>query len=87
MRRCFAQTTTGTALAALLGVPFIPMDTLLYNPGWVRTSGDEFRARLRAALDSDARGWVADGNYTKTAGRMAFEEATDIICQSVIGVQ
>lgn len=87
MRRCFAQTTTGTALAALLGVPFIPMDTLLFDPGWVQTSGDEFRAKLRAALDADARGWVADGNYTKTGGGMAFDEATDIICQSVIGVR
>ncbi len=62
------------------------MDTLLFEPGWVQASADEFRAKLRTALDADARGWVADGNFTKMGGDMAFAEATDVICQSAVGV-
>lgn len=57
------------------------MDQLLFNPGWVQSSREEFQARLRAALDGDDRGWVADGNYAGMGGDIAQEMATDVICQ------
>jgi len=60
------------------------MDTFMWQPGWVEASPEVFRERLRAALDQDERGWVADGNYDRRGGLMAFEEATDVICQLII---
>ena len=74
------------ALGALLGVPFIALDELFYDPGWVARPNEVFRANLRAALDSNSRGWVVDGNYTQMGGGTAFEEATDIICELVIRI-
>jgi len=49
----------------------------MWQPGWVKASHEVFRERLRAALDQDKRGWVADGNYG------LLDESTDIICQSM----
>ncbi|KAF8967541.1 hypothetical protein BDZ97DRAFT_1903390 [Flammula alnicola] len=71
--------TTGAALAATLGVPFIPLDAIMWKPGWVKTSREEFSAKLRAALDEDERGWVVDGNYDKRGGLVVLEESTDVI--------
>lgn len=55
----------------------------MFKPGWEETSPEEFQARLRAELDQDPRGWVADGNYDHRGGTMAFEEATDVICKDL----
>lgn len=57
------------------------MDTLFFDPGWVESSKEVFQARLRAALDAEKRGWVADGNFIEMGGGLVFEEATDIICK------
>ena len=59
------------------------MDQLIWQPGWVEAPREVFRERLRAALDQDERGWVADGNYDSRGGLLAFEESTDVICQSM----
>jgi len=79
----YIQSTTGAALAVLLGVPYISMDRIMWQPGWVETPPEVFRKNLRAALDQDERGWVADGNYDRRGGLMAFEESTDVICQLI----
>ncbi|KIM38683.1 hypothetical protein M413DRAFT_447640 [Hebeloma cylindrosporum] len=73
------KSTTGVVLAALLGVPYISMDTFMWEPGWGQAPPEVFRERLRAALDQDERGWVADGNYDRHGGLLAFEESTDVI--------
>ncbi|KJA20995.1 hypothetical protein HYPSUDRAFT_42576 [Hypholoma sublateritium FD-334 SS-4] len=75
----FAQTTVGKALAAILGVPLIPIDALALDPGWVELPRPAFHARLRAALDAAPTGWVVDGKNTYSGAEMAFEEATDLI--------
>ncbi|KAF8179236.1 hypothetical protein BJ912DRAFT_983011 [Pholiota molesta] len=73
------KSTTGIALAAILGVPYISMDELFWRPGWVKSSPDEFQTSLRHALEQGAeRGWVVDGNYL-TSGGLAEEATTDII--------
>lgn len=60
------------------------MDTLMWQPGWVEAPPEVFREGLRAALDQDERGWVADGNYDGRGGLLAFEESTDVICQLIL---
>lgn len=79
-----SQSTLGAELAALLGVPFVALDTLFWQPGWRKSSNEEFRTRLREMLDQSERGWVVDGNYTNRVGNMIDAEATDTVCKSVI---
>lgn len=54
------KTTLGRRLAASLGVPFIELDSIVHQAGWVDLPRDEFRQRVGVALTVD--GWVADGN-------------------------
>ena len=75
------QTTTGAALAKILGVPLIAIDSLALDPGFVILPRPVFHARLRAALDAAPNGWVVDGKNTYSGAEMAFAEATDLICQ------
>jgi len=74
------QTTTGIELAKILGVPYISLDRLFWQPGWEETPRDEFEDKIRAASDQCERGWVADGEYTRRGGLVAQELATDLIC-------
>ncbi|KAL0945285.1 hypothetical protein HGRIS_000793 [Hohenbuehelia grisea] len=73
------KSTTGAALATLLGVPFISLDRLFWNPGWVQSSPEEFTAKLRKALEAAPNGWVVDGNYNSKGATFVQHEATDII--------
>jgi len=73
------KSTTAATLAATLGVPYISLDKLFWLPGWKKTPKDEFRAKIRAALDQSDRGWVLDGDYTKRLGDIVIKEATDIV--------
>ncbi|KAF9463645.1 hypothetical protein BDZ94DRAFT_1321601 [Collybia nuda] len=73
------KSTTGTALAALLGVPYVALDRLYWEPGWKETPFDEFQAKIRKALDQSDKGWVVDGSYSEKGGNMVLEECTDMI--------
>ncbi|KAH9940378.1 uncharacterized protein BXZ73DRAFT_88638 [Epithele typhae] len=76
----FRVSTLARELAAVLGLPAIHLDTLFWDPGWQMCPVDEFRARVRAALDrSGPRGWIVDGNYTSRLGNMVGDAATDVI--------
>jgi adenylate kinase family enzyme len=55
------KTTVGHRLAASLGVPFIELDSIFHQAGWMELPRDEFRERVSGALTAD--GWVVDGNY------------------------
>ncbi len=55
------KTTFGKALAALLGVSFVELDSIFHQPGWTELPEDEFQARVRDAVAADS--WVVDGNY------------------------
>ncbi|EIN10837.1 hypothetical protein PUNSTDRAFT_63998 [Punctularia strigosozonata HHB-11173 SS5] len=72
------RSTLGKQLAAVLRVPFVPLDRLFWCPGWQKTSTVEFRAKVVDAL-GQSPGWVVDGNYTKRIGPMIADSATDII--------
>jgi adenylate kinase family enzyme len=56
------KTTVGRQLAASLGVPFIELDSMFHQPGWVELPVDDFRKRVTEALTAPA--WVVDGNYS-----------------------
>jgi adenylate kinase family enzyme len=57
------KTTTGRALAARLGVPFLELDSIFHLPRWQERPLDEFRADTAAMAAGDA--WVIDGNYSR----------------------
>lgn len=71
----------GAALAEILSVPYISLDELFWKPGWEVTPKDEFRAKIRRALDQSDRGWIVDGNYHMKGGSMVTDECTDVICK------
>jgi len=73
------KTTTGIELAKILGVPYISLDRLFWQPGWKETPRDEFEEGIRAVLGQCERGWVVDGEYTRRGGLVAQELATDVI--------
>jgi len=56
------KTTVGRKLAASLDVPFVELDSIFHQPGWVELPRDDFRERVSEVLT--APGWVVDGNYS-----------------------
>ncbi len=58
------KTTFARRLAGKTGLPLIHLDREFWNPGWVPTPDDEWRARHAALLERDA--WIIDGVYTGT---------------------
>ena len=76
------QSTTGAALASMLGVPLLSLDTVMWKPGWGQCPPDEFRAAVGSFIDEHQEsGWIADGNYMRRGGLLLREEATDIVCK------
>ncbi|MEP6608640.1 MAG: shikimate kinase [Burkholderiaceae bacterium] len=57
------KTTLGCWVAKQLEFPFIDLDDVYWNPGWVAST----TAKFRAAVDDIARGshWVIAGNYSQ----------------------
>jgi adenylate kinase family enzyme len=55
------KSTFARALSRTLGVAYVEMDALYWQPNWTKPTPEEFRARLSSALAP--AGWVADGNY------------------------
>ena len=76
------QSTASTALASILGVPLLSLDTVMWKPGWSKSSRDEFQAEVKSYMDQHREsGWIADGNYVRRGGLLLLEEATDIVCE------
>ena len=57
------KSTVGRRLARDLGVPYVELDSIYHQPGWVPLATEEFRRRAAEAAAGD--GWVIDGNYSK----------------------
>jgi adenylate kinase family enzyme len=55
------KSTLAEALAAKLGLTFIELDALYWEPGWVSAAPEVFRQRVSEAVA--APGWVMAGNY------------------------
>lgn len=55
------KTTVGRCAAARLGVPFVELDAINHQAGWVQLPEEDLRARVGEVVAGGA--WVVDGNY------------------------
>ena len=66
--------TLARRLGAIYGLPVFHLDQIYFQPGWVETPADAFRAEVTRLAQQPA--WVIDGNYTATIGcRFAAADA------------
>ena len=75
------KSTVGLRLSRALGVPFVELDALNWEPGWVGlndTNPEELERRLREATTSD--GWVVAGSYTRFSQRVFWPRLQTVIC-------
>jgi adenylate kinase family enzyme len=56
------KSTVARELALVLGGPYLELDGVFHQPGWVPLPEDEFRGVVAAAAAGDR--WVMDGNYS-----------------------
>jgi len=56
------KSTVGRQLARDLAVPYLELDSIYHQPGWVPLEPAEFRHRVAGVAAGD--GWVIDGNYS-----------------------
>jgi adenylate kinase family enzyme len=56
------KSTVGRRLAASLAIPFVELDAIFHQRGWVELPRDQFRARVADVTARDA--WLIDGNYS-----------------------
>jgi adenylate kinase family enzyme len=66
-------------LAAILGVPYIELDALHHDAGWVEASAELLQERVRAALDDAPDGWVVDGTYFGKLGTLVLDRADTVV--------
>jgi adenylate kinase family enzyme len=70
------KSTLAAALADKMRCPFIELDALFWNPGWVQTPRDEFRRRVAEAIAPER--WSAGGNYS-SARDLIWQRAETLI--------
>ncbi|MCO5176922.1 MAG: AAA family ATPase [Thermomicrobiales bacterium] len=71
------KTTLGSAVAERLGIPFVELDALHWDPNWTPAPDAVFQRRVRAAIEQDA--WVLAGNYTSKQQHISWPHADTII--------
>lgn len=55
------KSTLAEELARRLALPFVELDALFWLPGWTEPEPEDFRAKVRAAIEGER--WVIAGNY------------------------
>jgi hypothetical protein len=60
---CSGKPTLGEQLSEALGLPFVELDALFWEPIWTEPDDEVFRARIREATSGDQ--WVVAGNYLR----------------------
>ncbi len=70
------KSTLGRELAGTLGVPFLELDSVFHQPGWISLPQQEFREKVRAATSGDQ--WVIDGNYSAIRD-LVWERADTVV--------
>jgi adenylate kinase family enzyme len=71
------KTTVGRALAGLLGVPFVELDSLVHGPNWTETPDDELRRLVEPIVAGEA--WVIDGVYRRKLGDLVLANADTVV--------
>ena len=71
------KSTVAGALATRLGVRPVDADDLFWNPGWVETELDEFRAKVDTATSTDR--WVLAGNYFSRIVDITWPRADTVV--------
>ncbi len=74
------KSTLGARFARRLGVPFVELDALNWEPGWVglnTTNPEEFERRIREATAGD--GWVVAGSYTSFSQRVFWPRLETVV--------
>ncbi len=56
------KSTLAAELASRLGAPFLELDSVYHQAGWVPLPAGEYQARVAEVAAGD--GWVIDGNYS-----------------------
>ena len=70
------KTTFARRLAQVLDVPYVELDEVFWDAGWVKRDREAARADLAARLAGPA--WVVDGNWDSTAGDL-LDAAPDTV--------
>jgi adenylate kinase family enzyme len=71
------KSTVGRRLARDLSVPYIELDSIFHQPGWVPLPRDEFRRRVAELAAAD--GWVIDGNYGSSVQPLVWDRADTVV--------
>ena len=72
------KSTFARQLADKLGLPFVSIDQIYWQPGWREPKGEEFTAKM--TLEAEKPAWVMDGNYTsRGAGELRRARADTIV--------
>jgi Shikimate kinase len=71
------KSTLGHALAQRLQVPFVDLDDLYWEPGWVGVGNAELARRLEPILARER--WVIAGNYTATTEHHVWPRLTELV--------
>jgi len=71
------KTTLGRLIAARLGLPFVDLDDLYWEPGWREVGHAELARRLAPTLAQP--GWVIAGNYHATTEAHVWPRLTQLV--------
>jgi len=71
------KSTTGRLIADRLDVPYVELDALHHDAGWIEASAEELQARVRPLVAGDA--WVIDGDYRRKLGSLVVERADTVV--------
>ncbi|MCB1995062.1 MAG: hypothetical protein H6933_05065 [Burkholderiaceae bacterium] len=71
------KTTLGRRLAQRHSLPFIDLDDLFWEPGWVDVGHPELARRLAPQVAGD--GWVVAGNYGPTTEPQLWPRLTHLL--------
>jgi adenylate kinase family enzyme len=78
---CFPKTTLASQLSEILCIPYLSLDEVYWNPGWIPTDPEILQSRVKTFLDSYSGGWIVDGNYVRMIGPVILNTATDVLCK------
>jgi adenylate kinase family enzyme len=71
------KSTFATALAAKTGLPYVSIDALFWQPGWVEPDRGAFGEIMLREAEHTA--WVMDGNYTSHGGGEVRRQRADTV--------